>query len=97
MSALLFYFESSLFYNMGATHQRHERYTNDKSATQVLHERRSLILITTRVKTCFHIPILAIRQMKDYKRKDFILRTTFSNASLPCQNAFEKWTTKAKL
>ena len=36
--------------------------------------------------------------MKDYKeRKNFILRTTFGNASFPCQNAFEKCTTKTEL
>ena len=34
--------------------------------------------------------------MKDYKeRNNFILSTTFENASFPCQNTFEKCTTKA--
>ena len=56
------------------TRVRHECYTNDTSATRV----ENLILITTRVKTYFHTPILAMHQMKDYKeRNDFILRTTF--------------------
>ena len=33
--------------------------------------------------------------MKDYKeRNNFILRTTFGYALFPCQNAFEKCTTK---
>ena len=59
----------------------HKCYTNDMSptrTTRVRHERKILILITTRGKTYFHTPALAIWQMKDYKERDnFILRTTF--------------------
>ena len=48
--------------------------TNDTSATQI----KILFLITARVKTYFHIPILALWQVKDYEeRNNFILRTTF--------------------
>ena len=37
--------------------------------------------------------------MKDYKKRtNFVLRTLpFGNASFPCQNAFEKCTTKNEL
>ena len=36
--------------------------------------------------------------MDDYKeRKKFILRTTFGNALLTCQNVFEKCSTKSEL
>ena len=83
----------------GATHERHKC---DTSETLVLYERHKcdtseklLILITTRVKTYFHITIFTIWQVKDYKeRNNFILSTTFRNASFPCQNEFEKCTTK---
>ena len=41
-----------------------------------------LILITTRVKIYFHIPIFTIWQAKDYKgRNNFVLSTTIRNAS----------------
>ena len=71
----------------------------------MLHERQKcdtsekiLILITTRVKTYFYIPIFTIWQVKDYKkRNNFILSTTFGNASFPCQNVFEKSTAKIGL
>ena len=54
--------------------------------------------MTARVETYFHILIFTIRQVKDYKeRSNFILSTTFGNASFPCQNAFEKCTTKTGL
>ena len=60
------------------TRVRHECYTNDPSTTRVWHEWKILILITRRMKTYFHIPILAVWLMKDYKeRNNFILRTTF--------------------
>ena len=56
-----------------ATQKWRKRYTNDTSAIRVLHERQKcdksekiLILITTRVKTYFHIPIFTIWQVKDY-------------------------------
>ena len=69
-----------------ATQVQRECYTKDKSATRVLHEQHEcdtsekiLILITTRVKTYFHIPIFTIWQVKDYKeRNHFIINTTFS-------------------
>ena len=56
-----------------------------------------LILITTRVKTYFHIHIFTMWQLKDYKEgNNFILSTAFKNASLPCQNAIENCTTKTE-
>ena len=75
---------------------RHECYTNDTSATfDFDFDLILLILITTRVKIYFHIPIFTIWQVKDYKgRNNFVLSTTIRNASLPCQNEFEKCTTK---
>ena len=96
---------SSLIYNTSVRHERHEYDTSDTSATRALHKRhecdmgeKKLILITTRVKTCFRIPIFTIWQVKDHKeRSNFILSTTFGNASFPCQNAFEKCTTKTRL
>ena len=42
-----------------ATGVRHEWATSDTSATRAWHEWKILILITTRMKTYFHIPILA--------------------------------------
>ena len=68
---------------------RHDRHKCDKSATRVLNERHEcdtseklLILITARVKTYFYIPIFTIWQVNDYKeRNNFILSTTFTNAS----------------
>ena len=66
-------------------HERHECNNSEKRATRntsatrktrVRHEWK--ILITTREKTCFYTPILAIWVMKDCKEKNnFILRTTF--------------------
>ena len=84
---------------------RHECYTNDTNETRVLHERhecgtseKKLILITARVKTNFHTPIFTIWQVKDYReRNNFTLSTNFGNASFPCQNEFEKCTTKTEL
>ena len=83
-------------------HEWHKCDTSERRATRVLHERhecntseKPLILITPRIKTYFHIPIFTIWQVKDYKeRNNFILSTTFRNASFPCQNEFEKCTTK---
>ena len=87
------------------TRVRRECYTNDTSATRALHERhecdtseKNLILITTRVKTYFHILSFTLWQVKDYKKwNNFILSTTFGNPSFPYQNAFEKCTTKTRL
>ena len=91
--------------NTNTTGVRHERHECNTSAAQVLHEQHEcntsekiLILMTARVETYFHILIFTIRQVKDYKeRSNFILSTTFGNASFPCQNAFEKCTTKTGL
>ena len=80
---------SSLIYN---TIARHEWHLCDTSATRV---KKRLILITIRIKTCSHVPIFTILQVKDYKeRNNFILSTTFRNASFPCQNEFGEGTTK---
>ena len=78
---------------------------SETRATRVLHERyecdtseKNLILITARVKKYYHIPIFTIWQVKDYKEwNNFILSTTFGNASFPCQNAIKKFTTKTGL
>ena len=52
--------------------------------TRLRHKWKILILITTRVKTYFHTPILTICQMKDYLEKNnFISRTTFWKCLLP--------------
>ena len=65
---------SSLIYNTSARHERHECDTIEKI----------LILITTRMKTYFHIPIFTMWQVKDYKeRNNFILRTTFWKCLVP--------------
>ena len=84
---------------------RHQCYTNDTNETWVLHERhecgtseKSLILITARMKTNFHTLIFTIWQVKDYReRNNFIRSNNFRNASFPCQNVFEKCTTKTDL
>ena len=56
-----------------------------------------LILITTRVKTYFHLPIFTMWQVKDCKEgNNFILSTTFENASFPWQNAIENCNTKTE-
>ena len=93
---------SSLIYNTSDTsatratlmwHEGHKCDTSATRTTQVRHE--LLILITTRVKIYFHIPIFTMWQAKDYKgRNNFVLSTTIRNTSLPCQNEFEKCTTK---
>ena len=87
------------------TRATHEQHKCDTSETLVLYERHEcdtsekfLILITTPVKTYFHITIFTIWQVKDYKeRNNFILSTTFRNASFPCQSEFEKCTTKTRI
>ena len=103
---------SSLIYNTSARNERHEYDTGPTRARHewrecntnvigALHEHTSekiSILITTRLKRYFHIPIFFVWQVKDYKGEEqFILSTTFGNASFPCQNAFEKCTTKTRL
>ena len=64
--------------------------TSDTNATRVRHERherhewKTLVLITTQMKTYFHTPIFTIWQVKDYKeRNNFILRTTFWKCLVP--------------
>ena len=76
----------------------HECYTNDTSDTRVLHERHECdtsekfwFWLTTRVKTCFHILIFTIWQVKDYKeRNKFILRTTFWKCLISMPKCVEK-------
>ena len=78
--------------------EQQQCYTSATRATRVRHEWKLLILITRRVKTYFYTPIFTIWQVKDYKlRNNFILRTAFGNALFPCQNWFEKCTTKTEL
>ena len=89
----------SLIYNTSARHERHEcdqvgneQHERDTSVTRVLHEqpecdtrvKKISILITTQVKTYFHIPILTIYQVKYKEWNNFILSTAFGNASFPC-------------
>ena len=76
-----------------ATQMRHE------CETSAIRVKKISILVTTRVKTYFHIPIFTIWKAKDYKeRNNLILSTTFGNASFPGgQNSFEKCTTKTGL
>ena len=64
--------------------------TSDTNATRVRHKRherhewKTLVLITTQMKTYFHTPIFTIWQVKDYKeRNNFILRTTFWKCLVP--------------
>ena len=65
-------------------HEQHQCDTSSIRTTQVRHEWEILILITTRVTTYFHTPILAIWQIKDYKeRNNFILRNTFWKCLIP--------------
>ena len=76
----------------------HKYNTSATRMIRVQHEWMLLILITTRVKIYFHIPIFTIWQVKNYKEwNNFIQYTTFGNVLFPCQNAFEKCTTKTEL
>ena len=89
---------SSLFYNKSARHWRHEcdtSYISDISDTSSKRV-KILLLITTLIKAYFHVPILAIWQIKDHKeRNNFSFEELlFRNVSFPCQNVFEKCTTK---
>ena len=71
-------------------HEQQECNTSATRPTQVRHK-----CDTRQMKTYFHILILAIWLMKDYKdRNKFILRTVFGIYIFPCQNAFKKCTTK---
>ena len=70
-------------YQKRATRVRHKQNECNTSATRVRHE-------------CYSNDTMW--QVKDYKEwNDFILSTTFGNASFPCQNAFYKCTTKTGL
>ena len=51
-----------------ATRVRQERYERNVSAKQMLHERKNLILITTRFKPYFHTPIFS--EVKDNKERN---------------------------
>ena len=63
-----------------ATHVQNEWH----SATRLQDELKTLTLITIRVKTCFHIIILALWQMKDYKQMNNLnLRTSFWKCFAP--------------
>ena len=86
---------SSLIHKTSARHERQERNT---SATQVRREWKTLVLITTLVKTYFHTLIFTIWQVKDYKkRNNFILRSTIWKYLVSMQNAFKKCATKTIL
>ena len=82
---------SSLFYNTSTIHEPlkcetndRECETNDTWATRVRQKWKILILITAIVKPYFRTPILAIEQMKDYKKSNnFILRTNFWKLFVP--------------
>ena len=77
---------------------QHKCGTSATRTIRVRHERKILILITTRVKTYFHTLIFTIWQVSNYKeRNNFILGTTYWKCLVPCQNAFKKSTTKTKL
>ena len=61
-----------------ATRVQHKCDTSATRTTRVWHEWKTLILITTPVKTYFHTSTFTTWQVKDYKeRSNFILRTTF--------------------
>ena len=108
----LVFFWSSLIYYTSVRHKRHKCDKSDTNATLLrdeqqqcytsatqttrVHEWKLLILITRRVTTYFYTPIFTMWQVKDYElRNNFILRT--ANALFPCQNSFEKCTTKTEL
>ena len=85
----------SLIYNTSdtsATQVGNEQHERDTSVTRVLHEqpecdtrvKKISILITTQVKTYFHIPILTIWQVKYREWNNFVQSTAFGNASFPC-------------
>ena len=61
-----------------ATRKIHECDATATRTTREWHEWKISILITTRMKTYFHTPILAIWKMKHYEeRKSFVTGTTF--------------------
>ena len=65
-------------YNTNARHEQHECDTSDTNATQVRSKcdtsQKIWILITTRVKTYFHIPIFTIWEVKDYKERNNLIK-----------------------
>ena len=77
----------------------HEQHECDTSATRVKNfDFDNNIFSHKKVKTYFHTATFTIWQVEDYKeRNNFILRANFGNALFPCQNAFEKCTTKTEL
>ena len=73
-----------------ATRVRHKGHECDRSTTRVRPEWKIFDFDNYTSKTSFHIAIFTIWQVKDSKeRKNFILSTTFRNASFPCRNVFE--------
>ena len=84
-------------------HGRHEWDTSDTSATRVVHKRHECYTSATRAAQIWHIFINIFSPPTPPKKK-IIRRGTisfqellFGNASFPCQNAFEKCTTKTEL
>ena len=76
--------------NTSATPVQHECYTNDTNAPQV----RNFDFDHDTSENVFshpHISYMANERLQG--KEQFILR----NASFPCQNAFEKYTTKTEL
>ena len=81
-----------------ATRVQHKCDTSATRTTRVWHEWKTLILITTQVKTFFHTSTFTTWQVKDYKeRSNFILRTTFWKRLDSIPNAFENCATKTEL
>ena len=80
--------------NTSAWQVLHEQQACDKSATrttQVRYMWKIFLLITTRLKTCFHTPILAIWRMKEYKeRNNFIPKATFCKCLVPMSKCVSK-------
>ena len=73
-----------------ATRVRHKGHECDRSTTRVRYKWKIFDFDNYTSKTSFHIAIFTIWQVKDSKeRKNFILSTTFRNASFPCRNVFE--------
>ena len=80
--------------NASAWRVLHEQQQCNKTATrttQVRYKWKIFLLITTRLKTCFHTPILAIWRMKENKeRNNFILGATFWKCLVPMSKCVSK-------
>ena len=92
--------KSSLFYNNSARHWQHECDTSNMSDTRDTSSTRVkiLILIMTLIKTYFHVPILAIWQIKDHKErsnfflsKNYFLEMSRSHAKMCLKSAPQSW------